>query len=73
MPPAKSTGSQLERALAKERELHPVAVTIFGGVVDPAKLRFPLNRMQASDARDWDAIRSWADEIAARFELLVAA
>lgn len=65
--------AQLERALAKERELHPVAVTIFGGVVDPAKLRFPLNRMQASDARDWEAIRSWADEIAARFELLVAA
>ena len=44
-----------------------------GGVVDPAKLRFPFNRMQASDARDWEAIRSWADEIAARFELLVAA
>ena len=64
--------AQLDRALAKERELHPVAVTIFGGVVDPAKLRFPLNRMQASDARDWDAIRSWADEIAARFEPLVA-
>ena len=65
--------AQLDRALAKEPELHPVAVTIFGGVVDPAKLRFPFNRMQASDARDWDAIRSWADEIAARFELLVAA
>ena len=41
--------------------------------MDPAKLRFPFNRMQASDARDWEAIRSWADEIAARFEPLVAA
>ena len=64
--------AQLDRALARERELQPVADTIFGGVVDPAKLRFPFNRMQASDARDWEAIRSWANEIAARFEPLVA-
>jgi menaquinone-dependent protoporphyrinogen oxidase len=58
---------QLDHALAKEHELEPVSVAIFGGVIDPAKLHFPFNRMDAADARDWDAIRSWADEIAGRF------
>jgi menaquinone-dependent protoporphyrinogen oxidase len=64
---------QLDHALAKEHELEPVSITIFGGVIDPAKLRFPLNRMEAADARDWDTIRSWADEIAGRFEARAAA
>lgn len=58
---------QLDRALAKERQLAPVSVTIFGGMIDPAKLRFPFNRIEGGDARDWAAIRSWADEIAGRF------
>jgi len=43
----------------------PVSVTIFGGVVDPEQLGFPFSRMPASDARDWGAIRAWADEVAA--------
>jgi menaquinone-dependent protoporphyrinogen oxidase len=58
--------AQLDRALAKVPELKPVAVAIFGGVIDPAKLRFPLSRMPASDARDWDAIRAWASSLARR-------
>jgi len=65
--------AQLDRALAKEASLEPVSVAIFGGVVDPAKLHFPLNRMEASDARDWDAIRSWADGLAERFAARIAA
>lgn len=60
---AESRG-QLDRALAKAPEVEPVGVAIFGGVVDPTKLRFPLNRMPASDARDWDAIRAWARGLA---------
>jgi hypothetical protein len=40
-------------------------MTIFGGAVDPAKLRWPFNRMPASDARDWQAIDAWADAVAA--------
>jgi menaquinone-dependent protoporphyrinogen oxidase len=55
---------QLERALARTPEVRPVAVVIFGGVIDPARLRFPFNRMPPSDARDWDAIAAWADEVA---------
>jgi hypothetical protein len=51
-------------ALAKIPEVEPRSVTVFGGVVDPAKLRFPLSRLPASDARDWDAIDDWAGGLA---------
>jgi len=51
---------QLDKALAAFPELRPVSVAVFGGVVDPATLHFPLSRMPASDARDWNAIRAWA-------------
>jgi menaquinone-dependent protoporphyrinogen oxidase len=57
--------TQLERSLARFPELEPFAIEVFGGVVDPTKLHFPLSRMPASDARDWDAIRAWARGLAA--------
>jgi menaquinone-dependent protoporphyrinogen oxidase len=63
--------AQLDRAL---KDVEPATVAVFGGVIDPAKLRFPFNRMPASDARDWDAIGAWADEVAslvARTEVTV--
>jgi menaquinone-dependent protoporphyrinogen oxidase len=66
-----SSRKQLERALAKVPDVEPVSITVFGGVVDPAKLRFPFSHMPASDARDWDAIRAWADEVAERLEARV--
>src|SRR5207249_4025435 len=59
-----SSRAQLERALGATR---PVSTAIFGGVVRPRELRFPFNRMPASDARDWAAIEGWASELAARF------
>ena len=55
---------QLDHALAKIPDIEPVSVAIFGGVVQPDKLRFPFSHMPASDARDWDAIRAWADDVA---------
>jgi menaquinone-dependent protoporphyrinogen oxidase len=75
LEPAEVEGSrkQLDRALASEHDLEPVSVTIFGGVIDPAKLRFPLNRMPAADARDWDAIRAWADAVSELFAARAAA
>ena len=57
--------AQLDRALAKVPEIETISVAIFGGVVDPSMFPFPLNRIPASDARDWDAIRTWADEVGA--------
>jgi menaquinone-dependent protoporphyrinogen oxidase len=66
---------QLDRALAATPELEPVSVAIFGGVVDPEKLRFPFSHMPASDARDWEAIRTWAEHLATALDarLLVGA
>ncbi len=55
---------QLERELGKVPEIEPVTTTIFGGAVDPEQLSFPFNHMPASDARDWDAIHGWAEEVA---------
>ncbi len=64
--------AQLDRALAQATWLTPVAVELFGGVINPAKLRFPFNRMPAGDARDWTAIRAWASELGTVFHLLPA-
>jgi menaquinone-dependent protoporphyrinogen oxidase len=55
--------AQLDKALQKVPEIEPRSIAVFGGVIDPAKLRFPLNRMPASDARDWNAIEAWIDEV----------
>jgi menaquinone-dependent protoporphyrinogen oxidase len=56
---------QLDQELAKLPWFEPVAVEILGGRFDPALLRFPLNKLAgsepASDIRDWDAIRAWAE------------
>jgi len=60
-----SSRSQLDAALAKEPTLHPLATAVFGGVFHPAQHHFPLNRMEESDVRDWDAIRAWGDDVAA--------
>ena len=55
---------QLEHALAKHPDLHPVAIRVFGGAIVPERMHFPFSQMQAADARDWEAIREWAREIA---------
>jgi menaquinone-dependent protoporphyrinogen oxidase len=64
--------SQLEKELAKFPWFSPVTRKVFGGKFDPTKLRFPMNlipamkRMPSSDIRDWDAIRAWASDLAAK-------
>lgn len=63
---------QLDKELAKFAWLTPVAVEIVGGKFDPARLTFPYNlipalkQMPASDARDWTAVRAWADSLPAK-------
>jgi menaquinone-dependent protoporphyrinogen oxidase len=56
---------QLDKAL-EQLDIRPNLVTVFGGVIDPGKLRFPLNRIPRSDARDWTAIAAWANEVGAQ-------
>jgi len=66
--------AQLDKELAKFPWLVPVAVAIFGGKFDPARLRFPYNllpalkQMPASDIRDWTAIRAWASTLAVKIQ-----
>jgi menaquinone-dependent protoporphyrinogen oxidase len=59
-----SSRAQLDHALGRFPELRLATVAIFGGVVDPGKLRFPFSHMPETDARDWTAIREWADTVA---------
>jgi menaquinone-dependent protoporphyrinogen oxidase len=52
----------------------PVSVALFAGRLDPSTLALPWraiaehaepgSRLSPGDWRDWDAIDSWADEIA---------
>ena len=68
--------AQLDKELAKHGWLAPVALEIFGGKFDPAKLRFPINLLAgsepASDMRDWEAIRAWAGDLALKLEPAVS-
>jgi menaquinone-dependent protoporphyrinogen oxidase len=67
-----SSWSQLNKELAKFPWFTPVALEMFGGKYDPAKLRFPISWLAgnepASDLRDWTAIRAWASNLAAKLE-----
>ena len=60
--------SHLDKALDKHEDIRPVAVTVFGGVLQPTKLRFPdanpaMKDFEAADLRDWTAIEDWADSL----------
>ena len=71
--------AQLDKELAKFPRLTPIALEMFGGKFDPAKLRFPdnliarlpaspLHNEPASDVRDWTVIRAWANNLAAKLQ-----
>jgi len=66
--------SELDKELLQFPWFAPVAVEVFGGKFDPAKLTFPYNlipamkRMPVSDIRDWNAIRAWANGLPAKFQ-----
>ena len=55
---------QLDKELEKYTWLKPVALEMFVGKLDPSKLGF-FERLvtSASDHRDWDAIRAWANSL----------
>jgi len=62
--------AQLDKELAKFPWLTPIALEMFGGKYNPAKLRFPIKLLvgkePASDLRDWTAIRAWAESLRPR-------
>ncbi len=64
---------QFDKEIAKFPWFKPVTVEIFGGKFDPAALRFPfslipaLKRLPASDIRDRDVIRTWANDLSLTF------
>ena len=70
-----SARTQLDKELAKYPWLAPVALEMFVGKFDPARLRFPyslmgpLKNMPASDERDWEAIRAWACSLPGRLQI----
>lgn len=65
---------QLDKELAKFPWFAPVAVEVFGGKFDPAKLGFPwklnpaMKKIPATDIRDWAAISAWAKDLVARLQ-----
>ncbi len=73
----------LNKELARHPWLMPVAVEVFGGKYNPAKLHIPdrliaslpaspLHGLPASDIRDWEAIRAWARDLVATLQPVVA-
>lgn len=71
--------SQLDTELAKFPWLTPIALELFAGRYDPAKLNLPdrliaslpaspLHGMPASDLRDWTVIRTWTASLAAQLQ-----
>jgi len=73
--PEQYTGARghLDKGLAKHDWLSPVSVAVFGGRMDPDTLRFPDNnpafrQMAPIDLRDWDAIGTWADDLADKLD-----
>ena len=59
--------AQLNKELAKVPWFRPIVVQMFGGKFDPAVLKFPLNKFAgsapATDIRDWNAVRTWAESL----------
>ena len=64
--------TQLDKELAKFPWFTSVALEMFGGKYDPAKLRFPVNLLAgmepSSDIRNWTAIRDWASSLTVKLQ-----
>jgi menaquinone-dependent protoporphyrinogen oxidase len=74
---------QFDKELAKYPDLRPVALEMFSGKYDPAKLSIPhrlltvlpaspLHGLAERDLRDWNAIRAWASGLAAKLQPVVS-
>lgn len=72
--------AMLDKELAKYLWLAPLAVEMFGGKYDPARLNLPhrliaslpaspLHGIPAKDLRDWAAIQNWGKTLAMKFQV----
>jgi menaquinone-dependent protoporphyrinogen IX oxidase len=64
----------LDNTLLKLQGVTPKEVAIFGGVLQPAKLKFPhtgMKSMPPADLRDWSVIEAWAESLPANLGLEV--
>jgi len=72
----KASRDQLDKELAKVPWFKPDTLELFGGRYDPTRLGFPLKAFAgtepASDIRDWEAIRGWADALPDRLQFPLA-
>jgi menaquinone-dependent protoporphyrinogen oxidase len=70
MPQAGPVEKLLEELKKSLAPLTPVAITMFAGKLDPAKLSFvertmtKMLKVPTGDFRNWEAIRAWAREVA---------
>ncbi len=75
-----SARTQLDNELTNYPTLQPISTTVFVGKYDPDKFGFfhrliaslpasPIHGLPATDNRDWEAVRDWADEIALQWVL----
>jgi menaquinone-dependent protoporphyrinogen oxidase len=60
-----ASGAQLKRALGAVPEIEPLATAVFGGV-----MKFGKKKML--DARDWNAIQAWAEDVARKLSAALA-
>ena len=76
----KEIRAQFDKELAKFPWLTPIDVKLFGGKLNPEKLRFPdniitilpaspLHKMPAIDVRNWTVIRTWASKLGTQLQL----
>ena len=59
----------LDKTLVKLQGVSPKDVTIFGGALDPTRLKFPFTGLKSFgvvDLRDWKVIEDWADSLPAK-------
>jgi menaquinone-dependent protoporphyrinogen oxidase len=60
---------QLAHALARFPEIEARTTAVFGGVIEPERHHFPLNRAERRDLRDWNEIARWARSLPVELDL----
>lgn len=55
--------TRLANLLGKIDDLNVVSTAVFGGYLDPQRIRFMFGKGEVKDARDEHAVEAWADEV----------